>query len=123
MELTGKALTDFDKWALLQDGLFDYAIENDDDKGIPTYEGRYFHYVHIHDMPLSMRYGVYVDFFDDFGMQIYVKPTSSIDNPWSVYIDNFGQHILTEYIDCFTRPEARTEAIKQANQIYNKQNK
>ena len=73
------------------------------------------------DLPFEMQYGVLVDWFDSVGMQIYIKSTPS--KTWSIYIDNFGHHILTEYVIAQTRQEARTEAIRKANEIYNLNNK
>jgi len=118
MELTGKCKELFEKWLAMDEAFFDFAIENDDDTGIPTYEGRYFHYVEFDYFPESMKFGVYVDFFDFLQMQIYIKPTMS--HKWSVYIDDFGHHILTDYLTAETLQKARTEAIKKANEIINK---
>ena len=59
-----------------------------------------------------MQYGVYVDFFDSVGIAIAGLPYSLIINDGSIqkYKKVFGG---------FARQEARTEAIKKANEIYN----
>src|SRR4030065_1375280 len=109
MELTGKCKVYFEKWISKQK----YSITHDVGE-------RQMNIVNLGSMfnqlPTSMKYGVYLDFFDSLDMQIYIKPTMS--NKWSVYIDFFGHHILTDYLTKDTRQEARTEVIKKANEIY-----
>ena len=122
MKLTGKCKEDFEKWALLNaEYIFDYAIENDDKTGIPTYEGRYFHYQDIDDLPKSMQYGVYVDFFDSVGIKISVNFTHEnfrFDGWWFTILTNNDE--IDKPFD--TRQEARTKAIEKANDIYNERN-
>lgn len=101
--LTEQCKKDFEKWLWNQ-------------KEVPMEEDLY-------GLPFSMQYGVLVDFFDTAKMQIYIKPipTGNADTlgEWSIYIDNFGHHILNEYLYSKTRPEARIKAIERANEIYN----
>jgi len=98
--LTEKCKQDFEEW---------YRINN--------YPNKFHAILHFDALQLSMQWGVYQDFFDSVKMQIYIKPTA--DERWSVYIDFFGHCILTDYIYCDTRQEARKAAIEKANEIYN----
>jgi hypothetical protein len=56
-----------------------------------------------------MQYGVYVDFFDSVGIKIRILTTK----------DNFFYAIGSVEGDVCKRPEAREQAIKKANQIFN----
>ncbi len=70
----------------------------------------------------SMKYGVYVDWFDSVGdFEISIRTTP--DDEFSVYIDRSGTHLISEYLIFKTRPEARTAAIEKANEIFNNRNK
>ncbi len=109
MKLTGKALNDFEKW---------YRKEYCK----PHWILRIFTWLSLRAFyvdTLSEQFGVLEDWFDSVGMQLYIKPISSKE--WSVYIDDFGHHILTSYLVKSTRSEARTAAIEKANDIYNNQ--
>lgn len=55
------------------------------------------------------------DFFDDNGINVYVKPLPN--KQWSVYVDDFGHHLLTEYIYKPTRKEAEKAAFQCAFKI------
>ena len=105
MELTGKCKELFEKW-------FEEKYDNNNTSKVIMLQSEF------NIIPFEMKFGVYVDFFDYLQMQIYIKPTMS--HKWSVYIDDFGHHILTDYLTAETRQEARTEAIKKANEIINK---
>lgn len=116
MELTKKCKADFEKWFLLKE-YEDYYIENDNKTGVPTYEGRYMHYQGIEDFPDSMKYSVYVDFFDSKSLTIFID---------FYHVKQFKYSIWNYYVNVdgfqgyLTRKEARTEAIKKANTLYNK---
>jgi hypothetical protein len=62
-------------------------------------------------IPQSMQYGVYVDFFDSVGIIIYIKPLKS--GEWKCYI---GDNTFVSE----TRQKARTKAIEKVNEFYNK---
>lgn len=100
MELKGKCKEDFEKW---------YSIEFEN-RNLPYKQG-----FDISD--LSIKYGVYVDFFDSKGIYIEIEHYSSDDwlfkifNPTPVF-----QSTMKE-----PRQEVRMEAIRKANEIYNKQ--
>ena len=102
MELTGKCKIKFRNYLEKQ------TIENK----LVSYG-----YDIFYQLPQSMQYGVYVDFFDSVSLNIYVKPLSN--KKWSVYIDDYGVHIVDYYLVKDTRQEAREEAIEKANEIYN----
>lgn len=88
MKLTGKCKKDFE-----QSDYFKKASE--------LFE----HDFYFYDIPFTMQYGVYVDFF---GSIDECKPAEIMDNVYDLYV----------YEDK-TLHEARTEAIKKENEIYN----
>ena len=112
--LTGKCWSDFKKW------VWDVSAIG---RTIIFYYDRDQMELDINDIfdkvPTSMQYGVLVDFFDSKGISIGITKVSRcveyryfIENKYSYAIDG----------DCDTRQEARTEAIKKANELYNKNN-
>jgi len=105
MRLTGKCKEDFEKWFDRNGDYFNYPIievyQEEIDLGIAYYT-----------FPLSMQYGVYVDFFESEDIRINIH--SEIDYIQTYVNDNdLGNHF--QFIK-----EARIEAIKTANEIYNK---
>ena len=105
MNLTGQCSKDFNEWYLRQgfskQGQYEYGQR----KALNMFNA----------MMLPFRWGVYVDFFDSVGLRIGVSPV--FENDFWVYLNN--EEIND--IDFKTRPEARTAAIKKANEIYNAQ--
>ena len=115
MELTGKCKEDFEKWyepPLPADANgWDKALYGDK-------------VAEIYRLPKSMRYGVYVDFFDSVGiyidLEIHAEPTMS-----GLIFKSIRPNILsngrfyTVGASFRERPIARTEAIKKANELYN----
>ncbi len=107
MKLTGKCKEDFEKWCINNDnvnykrilGVFSVAL--------------YGFWIDWRYLPQSMRYGILIDFFDSVG--IYVN-TMKFDN---MYVGLCDQ-LLDKHFK--TRQQARTEAIKKANEIYNTNN-
>ena len=68
-------------------------------------------------LPLSMQYGIVQDFADSVNMPFIVKHESYYknENNYGYWINGFGWGLT-----CFlTRHEAREEAIKKFNEIYN----
>lgn len=63
----------------------------------------------------SMQYGVYVDWFDSVMFEINIYSYSNKKYRYEL-INKEIWHVLEDFN---TRHEARTEAIKKANQIYN----
>jgi hypothetical protein len=112
MELTGKAKEQFEKW------YSDTVISQHKD-----------YYTDMDYFTPSMRYGVYVDFFDSVGITITIDPN------WDYDVFGKGSGMITyQYYVYFeqetakceefkTRPEARTAAITKADEILNEQNK
>jgi hypothetical protein len=93
MELTGKCKEDFKKW----------------------FKGRfkYMSFFEFEYLQCSMQYGVYVDFFDS--VKLFINVNTVTNYVCHVFIkENF------DYIKNINRTEARAEAIKKANEIYNK---
>jgi hypothetical protein len=100
MELTGKCKEDFEKWYL---------------KGVHNEENYHRHVItSFYSKSESMQYGVYVDFFDSVGLTIELSP-SNFCSVFYVYLNKNTVPATT----CRTRPEARTQAIEKANEIYN----
>lgn len=101
MVLTGKCNADFEKWfekEYSSCAIYDYWINE--------------------DLGISMQYGVYVDFFDNL--------TNMSDITCRVCLlimetsNGFAYTINGSISITFsTRQEARTEAIKKANKMYN----
>ena len=78
-------------------------------------------------LPESMQWGVYVDFFDSVGIIIDTQPVIDYDKEKYIKVDYFILNITVLHkqmkdTDCGnfpTRPKTREESIKAANQIYN----
>lgn len=106
MKLTGKCKEGFEKW------YNDYS--NKILEGVT--------WVIIKDvfykLPPSMKYGVYVDFFDSVGIEINIELKGS-EFDYSIKENKNGSLLFTEYDWSETRHEARTKAIEKANEIYN----
>ena len=102
MKLTGKCKVDFEKWLLYCGVYGEYEYHLDEDL-----------VSHFENLKTSMQYGVYVDFFDSVGIYIII----SRDSGW-YDVDIAGEWTSTTTQD--NRTEARTLAIEQANEIYNK---
>ncbi len=104
MELTGKCKEDFKKW----------LFENYTTKEIGGNWGWW-----IEKVPASFKHGVYVDFFDS--VEIDISVSKDEDSLYESYVQyNDYQSSIRAWEE--TLNEARTEVIKEANEIYN-QNK
>ena len=98
--LTGKCKEDFEKWFITSQ-LKGTKIDN--------FYMQYF----------SMQYGVYVDFFDSVGIELYGgRWEVETHKGFSVLIFEEGHYDLVREE---TRHEARKKAIEKANEIYNNQ--
>jgi hypothetical protein len=108
MKLTGKCKEEFEKWAInnnvLEMSLGMLVVRN----GIVI--------TSFYDHSKSMKYGVYVDFFDSVGLFIEIaNDNQDIKTFWvDINLDSADDDVELD-----TRPEARTIAIKKANNIYN----
>ena len=105
MKLTEKCKEDFEKWYLIF---------------IMSKKGRtnlmYSTYIEwFYQLPQSMQYGVYVDFFDSVGIRLECIYDSYSSNEWYV-----GINCISQKGSFKLRTDARTEAITKANEIYNK---
>ena len=113
MKLTDKCKTDFEKW------YFNFKYHKN---GLHKTNVAYFK-----TLPLSMQYGVYVDFFDSVGLILDVQPVLDYDEEkytkvvyWIITVFTLGIK-GEDYNDWEfkTRQEAREQAILKANEIYN----
>ena len=94
MKLTGKCKEDFEKWLYC---------------GTP--------YSYFLELTPSMQYGVYVDFFDSVRISLMVYTYD--DEKWYVNLLKNNRYLIIGKEMYKTRQEARTQAIKKANEIYN----
>jgi hypothetical protein len=104
MKLTDKTLTAFEKW---------YNLEFEK-RNLPYSSG-----FNISDD--SIKFGVYQEFFDSKDIIIQISLYNIDSNNWEILID-YGSFIDgDEYRETHlvSRQEARTEAIKKANKIFN----
>ncbi|WP_299116899.1 hypothetical protein [uncultured Winogradskyella sp.] len=70
----------------------------------------------FYQLPFSMQYGVYVDFFDEQGIGVDIEAITSKLYNFSVHhwkIEHFTSNQIYR-----TRPEARKQAIIKANLIF-----
>ena len=107
MELTGKAKEEFEKW-------YNNDIKKQTHKLIHLTDSKYFNL-----LTDSMQYGVYVDFFDSVGLKIFIEPDKI--EMYYLFItpnDCVGTYCIGDNI-FITRQEAREQAIKKANEIFN----
>jgi hypothetical protein len=111
MKLTGKCKEDFEKWML---------INNKD--LLKLSDVRYSEVIDMVQLfkylTPSMKYGVYVDFFDSVGIQLSIHCWD--DNRYSFTTLKEGRYMRQYKLEVTTRQESRTAAIEKANEIYNK---
>jgi len=99
MRLTGKCKEDFEKWRISK-------------------KDSYLKHCFFEELMPSMQFGVYVDFFDEKSNLGIVQNVTEKMFYWKVKI--LGDSKIKGYSDFEeTRKEARTEAVKKANEIYN----
>ena len=108
MKLTGKAKGQFEKW-ILRDPLSDWFKYDDE----ICYAG--LGLIEFHDLPNSMQWGVYQDWADSLGYELYVEKISPVEFDWCV--DSLLRNIYDGR--CKTRQEARTAAIEKLNELIN----
>lgn len=113
MELTGKCKDAFEKW---------FDINNYDRVNLT--------HKFVYKLTESMKYGIYVDFFDSVGIYIDIDSGVKRDNDsglvinvehWGEIMNEMGSY-HSETSPYKTRSEARTEAIKLSNNWYNETN-
>lgn len=121
MELTGKCKQEFEKW-LTELGP-DKISFDDGTNAVYVNAPQFFNQL----LP-SMKYGVYVDFFDS--KDIYIAVDSGVNREdGEISVEHRGEIMNDKgsYVDATlyfsTRPEVRTEVIKKANELYNERNK
>lgn len=108
MKLTNKCKLDFQQWFCSNDnhhGLNDYQISLDKKYRMSLFN----------QLTPSMQYGVYVDFFDLNGIIVQA----------SKYTGGYMYFVTTtlaayQQFSALDRPEARSQAIIKANELYNK---
>lgn len=124
--LTGRCKIEFNNW-------FEDFKEDALKKAKPYFFIPY--YENFIAMPFSMQYGVYVDFFDNVGIIVDVQPVLDYNDKCYTKIYSVISNVTelnheyneidgkSEYnrepSDHKTRQEAREQAIKKANDIYN----
>jgi hypothetical protein len=108
MYLIGECKEDFDNWYELHYEAI--GLKSIDDE---------FYIDGFYELPESMQYGIYVDFFDSVGLFPNIMPLINDNNERVFQSYQDENHIQT--FD--TRLEARAAAIQKANEIYNLDNK
>jgi hypothetical protein len=110
MKLTEKCKVDFEKWfnaTEISDLIIGTVYHYYGDEDVYFYDA-------FNNLPPSAKYGVYVDFFDSVGVSVEIMPLDCGISYYWLINDNEMNDGETD-----TRPEARTEAIEKANEIYN----
>ena len=110
MELKNKCLKDFWIWYLLPEQRKTYKTNSLLGKA-PAIKLRFL------AMSFTERYGVYVDWFDSVGIEIFIY--DYIRTPilnYEGFVVKINGNVIGEYS---TRHEARTEAINKAQDIFN----
>jgi hypothetical protein len=106
MKLTGKCKEDFENFVILN------TFKERSKKGyiIADFKDDF------NELPESMKYGVYVDFFDSVGLFIEIaNDNQDIKTFWvDINLDSADDDVELD-----TRPEARILAIETANKTYN----
>ena len=119
MKLTEKCKEEFSVWLVCGEGIINFEKYYNDRDGSDD------PYTWFMELPQSMQYGVYVDFFDSVGVDLRVDKIFFDEHEWFCCIIN-RVFINTDNglpINHFnTRQEARTEAITKANEIHNRRN-
>ncbi len=108
MELTDKCADAFQKYCWKKEEEFGLYL---DCYGI--YGDKYY----FEQLPFSMQYGVYVDFFDSVGVNIYEASTSYL-----IHHNSEKKRGYRNKKKLSSRHEARKAAIEKANEIYNNEN-
>ena len=101
MRLTGKCKVDFEKWRISK-------------------KDSYLKHCFFEELMPSMQYGVLIDFFDSVGIRIVIDMDfeNEVYDKFVLYIE-YKKHCFCSYgMNFKTRQEARTEAVKMANEIY-----
>ena len=117
MKLTDKCKEDFEKW-------YADTYYHKQRKTIQNLQRLVFD-----SLPDNQKYGVYVDFFDSVDIIIDIHPIFNYDMEKYTKISSFIVWVRLlntietdeEPPETDTRPEAREQAIKKANEIKNKQ--
>jgi hypothetical protein len=112
MKLTGKCKQDFQNWYFNQEIFDDYYITYVPKKGMLDE----FKCIDFKELPNSMQYGVYVDFFDSVGIYIQIE-TRIFDKEHPCYI--YSKTVYNRVGLFKSRQQARTAAIEKANEIHN----
>lgn len=114
--LTEKCKKDFEEWY--------FNLTNNDTAIIETGDAGYYLCDFFDDLPFSMQYGVYVDFFDEneirIELQIHTDPTMSGARFKKIRPEIlYGGRYYNVGASFGSRNIARESAIKKANEIYN----
>lgn len=116
MKLTGQAKEDFEKWFNRPESE-EYDLINN----LTNYDQSIHEPIdHFRSLTASMRYGVYVDWFDSVGIEaLAYRRGESYACESSMYNDEYSSGIQYKP----TMNEARTAAIEKANKYYNNTHK
>jgi len=107
MKLTGKCLEAFEKW---KSNLHKKWVKEEDETCL------YYGYSQFKELPQSMQYGVYVDFFDS--VEVFIEKRIILVGDGIGGSTNRCEYTIKDQY-CDTRSETREQAIIKANEIYN----
>jgi hypothetical protein len=102
--INGKSKVDFNNWLIANREVQDIKNKDKDMHHWLTFKG-------FKNLPLSMQFGVYIDFFQSVGVYIFITETVR-SGEWLGEVNSI--HISSE-----TRSEVRIIAIQTANESYN----
>ena len=108
MELTGKCKKEFEKWIVINEEIQDLKNVDSEMHHWLTYKG-------FKNLPESMQYGVYIDFFDSVDVICEVVHDHCKSKSWNVYLNEDW------IIDSLSRSEGRAVVIDKANDLFNQQ--
>ena len=108
MELTGKCKVDFEKWLVCGEGWVNFK------KYYNACAGNNDPFLWVIENPLSMQYGVYVDFFDSVEVFININTYDYGGRYFQYSVDDLMPDTVF-----YKRSEAITQSIQKANELYN----
>ena len=112
MKLTGKAKEEFEMWFIIKGMYWSVPCSCSGIKPDPTAEDFY-------DLPKSMQWGVYQDWADSLGYDVFVESSIEQDRYWfTVWSqDEKYEHLRDSYYA--TREEARNAAVDKLDELIN----
>jgi len=117
--LTGKCREAFEKWVFATKEELDFLFDIMGIEALVTPKINA-----LEELPFSMQWGVYLEFFDSIGIYInvfYVFGYNEDNFNYEISLKSDELYSVNQDDDhnIYTREEAQTKAIKKANSIFN----